>query len=209
MPTLPTSTKSSYASAAQPGGCGGGVRTPQLPPTGVSEVDSKGRGGRQAEGQGPTTPLWKGFSASSGGRPAGTGKWEGANARSRPRLGKGVPSLSFYPLPPAELHRAPRGKAQRTCVAGTGAWTQSPCQPWSLSSGLPRAPSPSVTQKREGPHPWRGSPTEGIDTGRQREARPDIRGHAAQDPSRDASLVLRPAPYRFSPGWYWGSVDVK
>lgn len=53
MPTLPTTMKSSCASAAQPGSHGRGVWTQQLPPTGVSEMDGKGQGGRQAEGQGP------------------------------------------------------------------------------------------------------------------------------------------------------------
>lgn len=110
------------------------------------------------------------------------------------KAGKRCPQPVLLPLPPAELHRAPRGKAGRMQVAGAGAWTQSPCQPWTLYPGLPRAPNPSVPQKREGPHHWRVSPTEGIHVGRQREARPDIRGPPAQDPSRKARLALQPAP---------------
>lgn len=34
-------------------------------------------------------------------------------------------------------------------------------------------------------------------------------GPPSPAPSRGASLAQSPAPYRFSPGWYWGSVDVK
>lgn len=49
---LPTSMKPRYTSAAQPGSHGRGVWTQQLPPTGVSEMDGKGQGGRQAEGRG-------------------------------------------------------------------------------------------------------------------------------------------------------------
>lgn len=164
VPTLPTAMKSSYTSAAQ-------AWEPTAEGSGPSSFHqqvfqkwmARKQGGRQAKGRGPGTPLWKGSSASSGGRPGGTRKWEGANARSRLRLGKGVLSPSFFPLPPAEPHRAPGGKVGRT---------QSRGQPWTLSSGPPQAPSPSVPQKRERPPHWRFSPTEEINAGRRRESRP-------------------------------------
>lgn len=72
-----------------------------------------------------------------------TWKWEGANVGSSP---------SFFLLPPAEQHRAPEGKAGGTHVAGAGTGMQSLCQPWTLSPRPPQAPSPSMPQKREGPH---------------------------------------------------------
>lgn len=122
---------------------------------------ARGRVAGRPRARGPVTPLWKGSSASSGGRPRVTWKQERANARSRLRLGEGVLSPSFFPLPPAEPHRDPGGKVGRTHVAGAGARTQSLCQPWTLSSGLPQAPSPSVPQKREGPHHWQFSPQRG------------------------------------------------
>lgn len=173
-----------------------------LPQTGDSETDGMGQGGRQAGGQGPITPLWKGSLASSADRPGVVWKWEGASARGGLRLRKGHPQPQpFFPGPPAETRTAPGENAGRGRVGGrsqdtvTGSLRPRP-------QGGPQAPprhgrgqslvtgnSTERGQAEAGKTPRQGPPSPG------------------SKPRRQSGPVA--PPYRFSPGWYWGSVDVK
>lgn len=174
-------------------------------------MGGKEQGGRQAEGQWPITPLWKGSLASSADRPGVAWKWERASACSRLRLRKGCPqpgpSSQFLLLRRTELQEGTQGGGVRL-ARGRGTVTAPALDP------APRAapgPKPFHATKEGGASSLAIQPHREDQRGadRQRQARPHVRGHPAQHPSQEGSLALQPTPYRFSPGWYWGSVDVK
>ena len=150
-----------------------------LPQTGDSETDGMGQGGRQAGDQRPITPLWKGSLASSADRPGVAWNWQGASARGGLRLRKGHPQPQpFFPGSPAETSRAPRENAGRGRVCGRS-------QDSSLRPRRHGAPKPRPTTEEGGA----SSLAIPRNSGRQRQARPRIRGHPAQDPSREGSLA--------------------
>lgn len=152
------------------------------------------RAGWQAgQGPGPITPLWKGSSASSVDRPGMAWKWEGASAWSRPRLRKGRPQPHpFFPVPPAEKHRALGGNKGRRHVAGMepghGHCTALDPGPRAVSGRRP------CHRRGRGLITGNSAPQRGSTVGRHREARPHIRGHPTQDPSQEGSPAcsLRP-----------------
>lgn len=115
-------TSQSRPQVALPGSHGRGVWTQWPPQKGVSEMDSKGEGIRQADGQGPTTFLWKGSLANSGDRPG----WHGIGKESMCRVGGGWEKA---PSAPAHLPRSCRDAqssgrcTRRRHVAGAGART--------------------------------------------------------------------------------------
>lgn len=103
-----------------------------------------GQGGRQAGGQGPITPLWKGSLASSADRPGVAWNWQGASARGGLRLRKGHPQPQpFFPGSPAETSRAPRENAGRGRVCGRS-------QDSSLRPRRHGAPKPRPTTEEGG-----------------------------------------------------------
>lgn len=153
-----------------------------LPQTGDSETDGMGQGGRQAGGQGPITPLWKGSLASSADRPGVAWKWEGASARGGLRLRKGHPQPQpFFPGPPAETRRAPGENAGKGCVGGRSQDTVT----GSLRPRPQGGPKPRPATEEGGA----SSLAIPGNAGRRRQARPRVRGHPAQDPSREGSLA--------------------
>lgn len=98
VPTLPTAMKSSYTSAAQ-------AWEPTAEGSGPSSFHqqvfqkwmARKQGGRQAKGRGPSTPLWKGSSASSGGRPGGDTEVGRGQCKEQVEAGKGCPQSVLLP----------------------------------------------------------------------------------------------------------------
>lgn len=183
-PPHPPSSSQSRRQDVLPRSHGRGVWT-QRP--GVSEMDGKGQGIRQADGQGPIAFLWKGSLASSGDS-SGDSVEEGRSRRvEEAEAGKGGPQLQpFSPGPPVQLTELQEAYEEEVCG---GSRAQSLCQPWTPPSGLLQAPSPSKPQKRERPNHRQLSPAE-------EQQRQEDRGrtHTGGHPARSkpsSSLALR------------------
>lgn len=93
-------------------------------------------------------------------------------------------------------------------MGGAAAGTKSLCQPPTQPLGPPQAQALPRHTGGRGLVPGNSAPQRGATVGRQSEARPQPGAARPRIPAQ-SSLALQPAPYRFSPGWYWGSVDVK
>lgn len=159
-------------------------------------MGGKEQGGRQAEGQWPITPLWKGSLAISADRPGVAWKWERASACSRLRLRKGCPqpgpSSQFLLLRRTELQEGTQGGGVRL-ARGRGTVTAPALDP------APRAapgPKPFHATKEGGASSLAIQPhREDQRGGGQAEAgKTPVRGHPAQDQAKKAVWPCSPRP---------------
>lgn len=186
------------------------------------------RVGAMAEGSGPSGPHQQVFQ-----KQTARGRVAGRPTAKGPSLLFGK---ALWPAPGTDLGGVEVGRSQ--CVAQAEAGNRertapalppsSSCQA-TLSSGrgLGRrhvaraggAPGPATVpawdpalraaNKEGGASSLAISPTERINGGQAEGGRTPHRGPPSPRSKPGSHPALQPALYRFSPGWYWGSVDVK